>query len=269
MTSKRSVLGLLFAVLALTAHATTISEVISPTSVVLAHGTARAIATLGGKPVFYCGLGAFEAWAAPLVGQRVRSSPDTGITVIVDARDVPLDHLLVSKGWLQPATLDDEAQAAITEGRGGWACASATAPFELMHTSVDPKVLAGIALNESGLNGRAWPWTLNIAGQGFFFKTREDAYRVVQSLIARGRGDFDIGLMQINWGYHSRRFASPWDALAPATSIRVAEDILNENYSKTHSVAKAIAYYHSANPVPGQAYLARFARHLNQIQAGL
>jgi hypothetical protein len=189
--------------------------------------------------------------------------------VIVDARDVPLDHLLVSKGWLQPATLDDEAQAAITEGRGGWACASATAPFELMHTSVDPKVLAGIALNESGLNGRAWPWTLNIAGQGFFFKTREDAYRVVQSLIARGRGDFDIGLMQINWGYHSRRFASPWDALAPATSIRVAEDILNENYSKTHSVAKAIAYYHSANPVPGQAYLARFARHLNQIQAGL
>ncbi|MEX3969891.1 transglycosylase SLT domain-containing protein [Paraburkholderia caribensis] len=267
--SKRSVLGLSFAVLALTGHATTISEVISPTSVVLAHGTARAIATLGGKPVFYCGLQAFQSWAAPLVGQRVRSSPDTGITVSVDARDVPLDQLLVSKGWLQPATLDDDAQAAITEGRGGWACASATTPFELMHISVDPKVLAGIALNESGLNGRAWPWTLNIGGQGFFFKTREDAYRVVQSLIARGRSDFDVGLMQINWGYHSRRFASPWDALAPATSIRVAEDILNENYSKTHSVAKAIAYYHSANPVPGQAYLARFARHLNQIQAGL
>jgi hypothetical protein len=49
----------------------------------------------------------------------------------------------------------------------------------------------------------------------------------------------------------------------------VAEDILNENYSKTHSVAKAIAYYQSANPTPGQAYLARFVRHLNQIQAGL
>jgi hypothetical protein len=267
--SKRSVLGLLFAVLAHTAHATTIFEVISPTNVVLAQGNARAIANLDGKPVFYCGLHAFESWAAPLDGQRVGSSPDTGITLSVDARDVPLEHLLVSKGWLQPATLDDDAQAAITEGRGGWACASATTPFELMHTSVDPKVLAGIALNESGLNGRAWPWTLNIAGRGFFFKTREDAYRVVQSLIARGRSDFDVGLMQINWGYHSRRFASPWDALAPATSIRVAEDILNENYSKTHSVAKAIAYYHSANPVPGQAYLARFARHLNQIQAGL
>ena len=269
MTNKRSVLGLLLAVFAHTAHAVTISEVISPTSVVLTQGTVRTIATFDGKPVFYCGLHAFESWAAPLVGQTVGSNPETGITISVDARDVSLEQLLVRKGWLQPVRLDDDAQAAVAEGRGGWACASATAPFELMHASVDPKVLAGIALNESGLNGRAWPWTLNIAGQGFFFKTREDAYRVVQSLIARGRSDFDVGLMQINWGYHSRRFASGWDALAPATSIRVAEEILNENYSKTHSVAKAIAYYHSANPVPGQAYLARFARHLNQIQAGL
>ncbi|SEI23721.1 Transglycosylase SLT domain-containing protein [Paraburkholderia hospita] len=269
---KRRTFGLL--VVALAAHvqlasAATIAEVISPTSVVLAQGNVRTLASFDGKPVFWCGLKAFERWALPLVGQRVASNPDAGITVSVDARDVSLEQLLVSKGWLQPAVLDDDAQAAITEGRGGWACASASAPFELMHRSVDPKVLAGIALNESGLSGRAWPWTLNIAGQGFFFKTREDAYRVVMSLIARGRSDFDVGIMQVNWGYHARRFASPWDALAPATSIRVAEDILNENYGKTHSVAKAIAYYHSANRIPGQAYLVRFARHLNQIQAGL
>jgi hypothetical protein len=265
--TKRLVLTVSLAALSLGSHAATIENVISPTSVVLTQAGTRSVASFDGKPVFYCGLKAFESWAAPLVGQPVGSNPDTGITVSVDARDVSLERLLVRKGWLQPVVLDDDAQAAISEGRGGWACASATAPFELMHSSVDPKVLAGIALNESGLNGRAWPWTLNVAGQGFFFKSREDAYRVVQSLIARGRSDFDVGLMQVNWGYHARRFTSPWDALSPATSIRVAEDILNENYSKTHSVAKAIAYYHSANPVPGQAYLARFARHLNQ--AGL
>lgn len=271
-TGKRWTFGLLVAALLLhveLAGASTIAEVISPTSVVLAQGNVRTIASFDGKPVFWCGLKAFENWAMPLVGQPIASSPDAGMTVSVDARDVSLEHLLVSKGWLQPVVLDDDAQAAIAEGRGGWACSSATAPFEVMHKSVDPKVLAGIALNESGLNGRAWPWTLNIAGQGFFFKTREDAYRVVMSLIAHGRSDFDVGIMQVNWGYHARRFASPWDALAPATNIRVAEEILNENYSKTHSVAKTIAYYHSANPVPGQAYLARFARHLNQIQAGL
>ncbi|MGF6915870.1 transglycosylase SLT domain-containing protein [Paraburkholderia sp. 40] len=270
--ANRWMMGLLVAALAAHFHlarAATIAEVISPTNIVLAQGNARSLATLDGKPVFWCGLKAFETWATPLLGQQVASNPDAGITVTVDAHDVSLEQLLVSKGWLQPVVFDDDAQAAMTEGRGGWACASAATPFELMHNSVDPKVLAGIALNESGLNGRAWPWTLNIAGRGFFFKTREDAYRVVQSLIAHGRSDFDVGIMQINWAYHARRFASPWDALAPATSIRVAEEILNENYSKTHSVAKAIAYYHSANPVPGQAYLARFAKHLNQIQAGL
>ncbi|SIT34866.1 Lytic transglycosylase catalytic [Paraburkholderia ribeironis] len=267
--AARLILSAMLSAIAHLASASTIAEVISPTNVVLVHGNARVLASFDGKPVFWCGLRAFESWAAPLVGQPVASSPDIGITVSVDAHDVPLERLLVSKGWLQPVALDDDAQAAIAEGRGGWACASVTAPFELMHTSVDPKVLAGIALNESGLNGRAWPWTLNIAGQGFFFRTREDAYRVVRSLIAHGRSDFDVGIMQVNWCYHARRFTSPWQALAPATSIRVAEDILNENYSKTQSVAKAIAYYHSANPVPGQAYLARFARHLNQIQAGL
>lgn len=269
---KRWAFGLLVAALAAhveLAGAATIAEVISPTSVVIAQGNVRTLASFAGKPVLWCGLKAFENWAMPLVGQPIASNPEAGITVSVDAREVSLEQLLVARGWLQPVVLDDDAQAAVTEGRGGWACASATAPFELMHKSVDPKVLAGIALNESGFNGRAWPWTLNIAGRGFFFKTREDAYRVVMSLIAGGRSDFDVGIMQVNWGYHARRFASPWDALAPATSIRVAEAILNENYSKTHSVAKAIAYYHSANPVPGQAYLARFARYLNQIQAGL
>ncbi|MGF6292719.1 transglycosylase SLT domain-containing protein [Paraburkholderia youngii] len=267
--TRRLVVILSLAALSITGRAATIENVISPTSVALKQAGARSVANFDGKPVFYCGLKAFESWAAPLVGQQVRSNPETGMTVSVDAREVPLERLLVKKGWLQPVVLDDDAQAAIAEGRGGWACAGATAPFELMHASVDPKVLAGIALNESAFNGRAWPWTLNVAGQGYFFRSREDAYRVIQSLIAGGRCDFDVGLMQVNWCWHARRFASPWEALAPATSIRVAEDILNENYSKTHSVAKAIAYYHSANPAPGQAYLARFARHLNEIQSGL
>ncbi|MFL9876516.1 transglycosylase SLT domain-containing protein [Paraburkholderia megapolitana] len=251
------------------AHAATIDQVISPTSLVVAGKHTRDVISLDGAPVFYCGLSAFLQWAAPLAGQPIDSAPDTGISVSVDARKVSLQRLLVERGWLQPTTLDDDAQAAITEGRGGWACATAQKPFELMHTTVDARVLAGIALNESGLNGRAWPWTLNVAGRGFYFRSRDDAYHAVTSLLARRRCDFDVGIMQINWCYHASRFASPWDALSPATNIHVAEDILNENYQKTGSVAKAVAWYHNANPVPGRAYLSRFLRHLNQIEAGL
>jgi hypothetical protein len=267
--ARRALLAFAMVLAGMNAHAATISQLISPTSYVIADGGARRVVTLGGTPVLYCGLNSFRSWAAPLVGQTITSNSDTGIEVSVDSHAVALRELLVRNGWLQPASLDEEAQAAITEGRGGWACAAATAPFDVMHSSVDPKVLAGIALNESGRNGRAWPWTLNVAGQGFFFKTRTDAYRAIETLLAARRCDFDVGLMQISWCFHSERFASPWEALAPATNIRVAEDILNENYSKTHSVAKTIAYYHSANPTPGHAYLARFVRHLNQIEAGL
>ncbi|PVX85836.1 transglycosylase SLT domain-containing protein [Paraburkholderia unamae] len=249
------------------AHAATIAGVISPTAIVLTSASARAVASIEGAPVLYCGLPAFNAWAAPLVGQPVQGGAADGMTVSLGSREVPLDRLFVERGWLRPAVLDDVAQAAITEGRGGWACANAVVPFALMHTSVDPRVLAGIALNESGVNGRAWPWTLNVAGRGYFFRSREDAYGAIRELLAAGRDDFDVGIMQVNWHYHRQRFASPWDALAPATNIRVAEAILNENYQRTHSAAKAIAWYHSANPVPGGAYLARFARHLNQIHA--
>ena len=95
--------------------ATTISNVISPVSVVISSGKAREVVTLPGKPVFFCGLQPFIEWAAPLVGQPVRSAPDTGITVTIDGRDVSLEQLLADRGWLQPPVMSDDAQAAVTE----------------------------------------------------------------------------------------------------------------------------------------------------------
>lgn len=74
---------------------------------------------LPGKPVYYCGLDAFVEWASPLIGQTVRSSRDAGITVSIDGRDVALDDLFIERGWLQPLVLDDGAQAALAERRGG------------------------------------------------------------------------------------------------------------------------------------------------------
>ena len=258
-----------FALSTLGAHAATIGSIISPTRVVIDDGAKRAIVELPGEPVYACGLKAFLSWASRFEGQTVESAADGAAAISIDGAPVSIATLFVRAGWLRPAVLTDDAQASMTERRGGWACASAQAPFEAMHTSVDPKILAGIALNESAYNGRAWPWTLNVAGRGFFFRTREDAYRAVCYLINNGRSDFDLGILQINWRYHGKRFASPWDALAPATNIRVAEDILNENYRLTHSAVKAVAYYHSANPAPGREYVARFVKHLSQIERGL
>ena len=264
---NRLLATIVLTITSLATHAATIETVISPTSFVSVEKGVRTIVNLPGKPVYACGMAPFNAWAAHIEGQTVTIGDGT-LNVTVDGSPVPLDKLLVRSGWLRPAVMDDDAQAAITERRGGWACASTQAPFDAMHTSVDPKILAGIALNESAFNGRAWPWTLNVAGRGFYFRTRDDAYRAIGFLLADRRCDFDVGIMQVNWRYHAKRFASPWDALAPATNIHVAEDILNENYRKTGSAMKAVAYYHSANPQPGREYLARFERRLSQIDRG-
>lgn len=265
----RAAFAVAFALACSQAQSAVIAQVISPVSVVIQDGATRRVAMLPGKPVYYCGLDAFVDWASPLIGQPVRSSRDAGITVSIDGRDVALDDLFIDRGWLQPPVLDEGAQVALAERRGGWACSRAVVPFELLHTNVDPKILAGIALNESNYRGRAWPWTLNVAGQGYFFESREEAYKAIESLLARDRCDFDVGLMQVNWCYHGKRFASAWAALAPATNVAAAEAILTENFARTDSVAKAVAYYHSANPTPGRAYLARFAQHLSMIEAGL
>ncbi|MFM0415830.1 transglycosylase SLT domain-containing protein [Paraburkholderia aromaticivorans] len=267
--TRHVVAALLLTVAYSSAVAAVIETVISPTRFVVEDSGERTVLELTGTPVYACGLQRFLTWAQPLKGQSINPGPRGFASVLVDGAPESLQTMLVKNGWLQPAVLDDAAQAALTERRGGWACASAQAPFDVMHTSVDAKILAGVALNESAYKGRAWPWTLNVAGRGFFFRTRDDAFKAIRFLISDGRCDFDVGLMQVNWCYHRQRFASPWDALAPATNIHVAEDILNENYRKTHSAMKAVAYYHSANPQPGREYLARFIQHLSQIDRGL
>jgi hypothetical protein len=170
-------------------------------------------------------------------------------------------------GWLRPEQLDDAAQVALVERRGGWACAPKTEAFAQMSARVDPQILASIATNESAYRGRPWPWTLNVAGRGMYFATREDAHAAINQLLSEKRCNFDVGIMQINWCYHGQRFASSWDALAPATNIRVAEAILTENLQRSGSAMKAVAWYHSADPSRGGPYLARFMNHFKQMDS--
>lgn len=247
------------------ADAATVEAVISPNAVVVrADGQAR-VHTLAGKPVLYCGLDAFLGWSARLIGAPIEPGVAEGPFVTLDGKATPIATLFVRDGWLRPDVLNDAAQEVMAERRGGWACAPKTEPFAQMGHRVDPKITTGIAMNESAYRGRPWPWTLNVAGRGMFFATREDAHAVIKQLLASQRCNFDVGLMQVNWCYHGQRFASPWEALAPATNIRVAEDILTENLRRSGSAMKAVAWYHSANPERGGAYYARFLGHLSNM----
>ncbi|MCK4118402.1 transglycosylase SLT domain-containing protein [Ralstonia nicotianae] len=260
-------LAILLTLLAGAARAATIAALISPTAFVIRDGEALSVATVPGRPILYCGLAAYAGWGAPLVGRTVTTGP-AGVLQLTDGgRQAPLADVLAAAGWLRPPRLSEAAQAAIVERKGGWACAPRVAPFAVFSQQVDPQILAGIALNESSYRGRPWPWTLNVAGRGYYFASREEAYAVVRQLLASKRCDFDVGIMQVNWCYHARRFATPWDALAPAANIRAAEAILLENRQRSGSSVKAVAWYHSADPARGGAYFARFLEHLKGLDA--
>lgn len=256
-------------------RASTVEAVISPTAMVLRGPDGLHLQTVPGEPVLYCGLEKFLVWASTnLVSRPVVDrdpSDSTGLSgphLMQLGKTESLRAVLARDGWLRPPILDDIAQAAISERRGGWSCAPKTAPFAEMGGRVDPKILASIAMNESAYRGKPWPWTLNVARRGFFFATRDDAHAAIAQLLGAGRCDFDVGLMQINWCYHKGRFASAWDALSPMKNIQVAESLLSENLRRSGSPMRAVAWYHSADPSRGRPYLARFMAHLKQLEGG-
>ncbi len=66
-------------------------------------------------------------------------------------------------------------------------------------------VFYAMALTESGKqvelvdDYRPWPWTLNVAGRGYFYDSRVAAWQALTALLERGKRSIDIGLMQVNW----------------------------------------------------------------------
>ena len=63
-------------------------------------------------------------------------------------------------------------------------------------------LLTAIAFTESSreINGTRvpWPWTINVAGDGRYFDTKEQAVAAVRKLVDEGQRSIDVGCMQIN-----------------------------------------------------------------------
>jgi hypothetical protein len=135
-----------------------------------------------------------------------------------------------------------------------------------------PELLFSVALTESGHQYKhlflPWPWTVNHAGKGIFFNTREEAYAYCVELLDKGDTNFDVSVMQINWYWHGKRFASLWDAFDPYTNIRVGAQILWEEYQASGSYDQAIGFYHSRNVGRAARYRERVQHMLSRVSAG-
>ncbi|MGL4712541.1 MAG: transglycosylase SLT domain-containing protein [Shewanella sp.] len=136
---------------------------------------------------------------------------------------------------------------------------------------VPTEVLYAVALTESGFliedKMHPWPWTLNIAGQGRFFRTREDAcFVLTEALKTVSAKRVDVGISQINYGYHGHRVNKSCDLLDPYLNLSIAADILHSQHKKGEEWIKAIGRYHSpAGGIHAVRYQNAANRHLVRL----
>ena len=129
-------------------------------------------------------------------------------------------------------------------------------------------ILFAIALTESGrtTDGRflPWPWTLNVDGRGEYYASRAEADARLRELIDQGKMP-DIGLMQVNWRYHSSKLGDPEQAFNPWLNLRAGARVLRQEYESTGDWWQAVGRYHSRTPSRAQAYRQRVLRWYRRL----
>lgn len=116
--------------------------------------------------------------------------------------------------------------------------------------NVPPAVLYAVASQESNYKLRSgryrpWPWTLNVAGQGYYYRTRQAACTALQvALKANSPKRVDVGIAQVNIGWNPNAFSSPCAGLDPYTNLNVAAKILRGHFLSSGDWAVSTGLYH-------------------------
>lgn len=128
-------------------------------------------------------------------------------------------------------------------------------------TGVPVDVMLTITRLETGRGKQAdpWPWTVNHAGNGSWFKTEDDARSYVFSQVKRGASNIDIGCFQINYRWHAEGFRSLDDMFNPDKNALYAARFLIELYGEFGSWLEAAGAYHSRTPKFAERYKSKFS----------
>ena len=123
-------------------------------------------------------------------------------------------------------------------------------------------LLTAISLAEAGrplADGSlaAWPWTINVAGKGQYFETKDEAVAATRKFLDEGQRSIDIGCMQVNLRYHPNAFPTIEDAFDPATNVAYGAQFLASLHKLQGSWAKAIERYHSSDDGRREEYRER------------
>ncbi len=100
----------------------------------------------------------------------------------------------------------------------------------------------------------SWPWTINAAGKGQRFDTKEEAIRTVSALLESGTRSIDIGCFQISLLHHPLAFPALDQGFDPEANANYAARFLTSLFARTGTWEAAVQAYHSADPIRGFAY---------------
>lgn len=142
-----------------------------------------------------------------------------------------------------------------------------------MQERVPAEALYSLAMTESSRKlphgVRPWPWTINVAGKGYRYATRQEAHQALLVFMRRyPLKRIDVGISQVNLGWNGHHFRSTWEAFDPYINLHAAARILRACYDKKPGswIAAAGCYHHPAGGQPARTYQAIVKRHLNRLE---
>ena len=112
-----------------------------------------------------------------------------------------------------------------------------------------------------------WAWTLNDAGEGLFFASKEAALGYLEDAVGDPEHSVDVGCMQVNTKWHSEGFLNIADMLDPSQNADYAAIFLLDLKAAHGSWDDAVKHYHSALPEKNIAYHQRVLSELESYLA--
>lgn len=171
-------------------------------------------------------------------------------------------------------TAGEGAAEARPEARGeeDWrACVAEILEAEARY-GIPENYLLAIALTESGRRTEGgsvapWPWTVNVEGEGRFFRRQSEALAWVREKQRQGSTSIDIGCMQVNLRWHPQAFRNLEEGFSPRANVAYAARLLVSLRQSAGSWREAIGRYHSYTPSLKEAYSERVENNRRYVAA--
>ena len=103
-------------------------------------------------------------------------------------------------------------------------------------------LLEAIAFVESGINNHA----INVDGKPVIATNNNEALKVISDARENGIRNIDVGVMQLNYRWHSNAFANIQEMLNPKRNIEYAAEFLIRLKKQHGTWYAAICNYHSS-----------------------